>query len=178
MSAERAKQISKMGNLIVIAEMLVDAAKRVEDLELELSQAKANLRTLREDTVPSLMHEFGLKEFVLESGEKLTIRQDVYASIPKENKAAAMAWLEQNNFGGLIKTEVKAAFSRGDLPMAKDLLNELLGRRIEAALEANVHPQTLAAFLRGQIKEGANIPLDLFGATPIWTTKITRQNED
>ncbi len=41
-------------------------------------------------------------------------------------------------------------------------------------LSENVHHATLAAFLRERVREGSEIPLDLFGARPVFKTKVTK----
>ena len=45
----------------------------------------------------------------------------------------------------------------------------------DPALDQGVHAQTLKAFLKEQLSKGANIPLELFGARPVWTAKITNK---
>lgn len=48
-------------------------------------------------------------------------------------------------------------------------------RAMEPEMERGVHPQTLKAFLREQLSkpgEEDELPLDLFGARPVWVSKI------
>ena len=158
-----------------LANALVAAEAAAADLENQLKLAKERARVLREETVPSAMQELGLKDLTLATGQKLAIKQDVYASIPAECKAAAMKWLNDNGFSGLIKVGVQTDFGKGDAERAYTLFAELRDRGLPVQYGESVHPQTLKAFLREQIAKGANVPLDLFGAHPIWTTKITNR---
>jgi len=158
-----------------LARALVDADGSVEQAELNLKEAKERARVLREETIPSAMQELGLEELKLDTGEKLSVKQDVYASIPAAQKDAAYQWLEDNGFGGLIKVEVAADFRKGDAELAMELFRELQERGLQVGFDQSVHAQTLKAFLREQIAAGTAVPLDLFGARPVWTAKITNR---
>ena len=158
-----------------LARALVDADGSVEQAELNLKEAKERARVLREETIPSAMQELGLEELKLDTGEKLTVKQDVYASIPTAQKDAAFQWLEDNGFGGLIKVEVTADYRKGEAEVAMALYKELQERGLQVEFGQSVHAQTLKAFLREQLAAGANVPLDLFGARPVWTAKITNR---
>jgi hypothetical protein len=163
-----------LDDMSALARALVAADEAVEQAEAALSAAKERARQLREETIPSAMQELGLEEIKLDTGQKLSVRQDVYAAIPAAQRDAAYAWLDENGFGGLIKVEVKAAYARGEKDSAVQLAHELRGRGLDAAMTQSVHAQTLKAFLREQIAAGTAIPLDLFGARPVWTAKLTK----
>lgn len=164
-----------LNEMTELANALVQAESDVADLENQLKIAKERARVLREETVPGAMQELGLKDFTLASGQKLSVKQDVYASIPQETRAAAFAWLNQNGFSGLIKVGVQTDFGKGDADKAYVLFAELRDRGLPVQYGESVHPQTLKAFLREQIAKGSDVPLDLFGAHPVWTTKITNR---
>ncbi len=161
--------VDKMSQL---ARSLIKADEAVVAQDKELKAAKEHARVLREETIPGVMHELGIEQIKLDSGQKITIKQDVYASISYANKAQAYAWLEENGFGGLIKTEVSVNFAKGDLDKAQALGRELYEKGIKADLKQEVHAQTLKVFLRDELEKGTPVPLDLFGARPIWTTRV------
>lgn len=161
-----------LDKMTTLARTLLGFDEAIERKELELKNAKERARTLREETIPSAMQELGLEKLTLSTGQEITIKQDVYASIPKSDKEKAFQWLQDNGFGGLIKLDVNTKFNREDGLAAADLYNELSAKGLVTSLTQNVNTQTLKAFLREQISKGANIPLDLFGARPVWTTKI------
>lgn len=158
--------------------MLLEADRSVEQQEKSLAAAKEYSRNLREESIPMAMQELSIESITLTSGEKFSISLEVYASIPAANKTAALDWLEQHDFGGLIKTELTSTFGKGELERAQaaqDLLDQF-GYTTE--LTRNVHTQTLKAFLKEQLaKAGNNVPLDLFGARPTWSTKIKKPKE-
>jgi len=159
--------------IVALANALVSADRDVELAETQLKAAKEQARRLREETIPAAMQELGIDQLVLETGFKLTIKQDVYASIPAERKVEAFDWLERNGFGGLIKVDVTTKFGKGDFETAKRLVAELQQRGLTPDINQSVHAQTLKAFLREQLASATNIPLELFGAQPVWTAKLS-----
>lgn len=164
-----------LSEMAELARALVDADKDVDKVEQDLKDAKERARVLREETIPAAMQEMGLEEVKLETGQKISIKQDVYASIPAASKGAAYDWLNEHGFGGLIKVEVSATFAKGEQDAALELHKQLQQQGLQPDLDQSVHAQTLKAFLREQIAAGNNIPLDLFGARPVWTAKISNK---
>lgn len=162
--------LSEMADL---ARALLEADSAVLAAEEELKDRKERARVLREETIPSAMQEMGLEELKLETGQKISVKQDVYASIPAASKGQAYNWLNENGFGGLIKVQVSATFPKGEQDAALELHKQLQQQGLQPDLDQSVHAQTLKAFLREQISAGTNVPLELFGARPVWTAKIS-----
>jgi hypothetical protein len=65
--------------------------------------------------------------------------------------------LEDNNHGDIVKTEVSVAFSKGELPKARELLKELQFN-FNATLDRSVHHMTLAKFGRELKGSGQLLP--------------------
>lgn len=163
----------QLEDIVALANALIQADSEVEEAEQKLKGAKERARILREETLPSAMQELGMETFTLESGQKVSIKQDVFAQLTAERKPAAFKWLEDNGFGGLIKVEVGAKFGKGEFNDAMKLFTELRNRGLSAEFDQSVHAQTLKAFLREQMASASKVPLDLFGAYPVWTAKIS-----
>jgi hypothetical protein len=161
-----------LDEMSALARALVDADEATKEAELALKHAKEAARILREETIPSAMQELGVEELKLSTGQKITIAQEVYASIPAPMKDEAMNWLEDNGFAGLIKVAVATQYGKGEIESAKELFHELQERGISCKFDESVHPMTLKAFLKEQISNGNNVPMELFGARPVWTAKI------
>lgn len=161
-----------MNELAALAAGLVEAERATEDAELALKRAKENERSLREEALPLAMQELGLCKVALDSGQTISIKQDVYASIPASGKDDAYEWIEDNGFGGLIKTIISVQYGKGELDKAQELLEELQEKGLNPDIKRDVHAQTLKAFLNEQIGKGAAVPLDLFGARPVFVAKV------
>lgn len=164
---------ASLEQVVFLARALQDADRDVELVTNKLKELSEKARILREETIPNVLMELGIKEFKLDSGEKVTIKQDVYASMSSDNKPAAFRWLDEHSFGGLIKTGVVVDFSRAEIEKAKELYSQLVKQKLGSpSLKQEINAQTFKAFLREQIAKGTDLPLDLFGARPVWTTKI------
>lgn len=152
--------------------MMVELERQIAEQEGLLSDMKERFRVVKEETIPMSMQELGLESIKLTSGEMLTVTQEVYASIPVANRQQAYNWLDQHDFGGMIKTLVSAQFDKGEQERAAGVVLALREQGVDAELTQSVHAQTLKAFIKEQMAAGTDIPLDLFGARPTWTTKI------
>lgn len=163
-----------LDEIAVLARALIDASGKVEEAENFLKTAKERERLLKEETIPSAMREIGLEKIKLETGETITIKEDVYASIPKNNKKEALEWLDSNGLGGVIKRDISVLFGRDcDEARIKVLIDFLIENGYEFSQEESVHAQTLKALIREQLAKGSAIPLDLFGAMPVTVAKIS-----
>jgi hypothetical protein len=163
----------KLTELTALAQRLVEADAAVVEAERELKDAKERARLIREEDIPGLMTELGVDKVRLENGAELTVKEDVHFMMTNEQKPVAYQWLEQAGHGGLIKTEVKVAFGKGELKAAQSLITELATQfNLEADLKRDVHWQTLAAFLREQVREARPFPMELFGANPVRVAQV------
>lgn len=156
----------------LMANKQLDLERQVVEAEKNLSDLKEQLRHVKEETIPMMMQELDLQDFTLSTGEKVKCKREVYASIPAANKEDAYNWLVEHDFGSIIKTEMVAEFGRGELEKAQSVQLALAAQGLTTSLTQSVHAQTLKAFLKEQIEAGKDIPLDLFGARPVWTTEI------
>jgi len=132
------KQISK------IAGEILDLREAIEQMESHLRQLQSEERELSQETLPEKMKELGLASFQLDTGEKITIRHKVKASLSKARREEGFAWLAANGHESLIK---------------------------ERVVEQNVHPQTLSAFAREQLAIGRPLP-DCFSIYEFDVTEI------
>lgn len=165
----------KLTQLAELTKLLVESEREYETAEAELKRKKEDTRRLREEAIPLLMAELGVSVIGLEDGTTIKVSKEVYASIANGNKYEAFKWLESNGFGGLIKTDVIISFPRDDRYLAIKWNNFLKEKGLTVDLNESVHPQTLKAFLKEQMRDGINIPLNLFGAMPVDVAKITRK---
>lgn len=146
----------------------------VEEKEEELRKARAALNDIAQHKLPALMDEIGSPEFTTADGIKITVRENIRASIPQICKAQALKWLEDNDHENLIKREFKVLFSKNEEEWAKEFEEMLAQSERELNVEVNrgVHASTLSAFVREQLEQGVDIPLQLFGAMRQRVTKI------
>ena len=142
-----------MSEMAEAARKLLEAEAATAAAEEELKAKKEEERKLREETIPSMFAELGIEQLKLADGSTFSCKQEVYCAIPAGRREEAYAWCERNGFGGIIKTEVKVPFGKGELEKAIDLLDRLateLGVD-NGTIERSIHPQTLKAFLKERI---------------------------
>lgn len=155
---------------VQLAELLLEARRKVEKLESELTTAKADVRRIEQEDLPELMQELGLETFRLKTGETIEVKLDVECGISEERRAAAHKWLTENGFSGLIKTEVVVGFGRGEHDAAVEFAEKVGGNAVE-----RVHPSTLKSFVKEQMEAGKPIPFDLFGIHPFNRVKVVNK---
>lgn len=153
---------------VALARVLLSAKKTVDELSASLDAAKADVRRLEQEDLPDLMMELGLTSFKLEDGSSVEVQNDVVCGISEERRASAHAWLLENNFGGLIKTEVVARFGKGEHEQAVACAEAINGE-----LKESVHSATLKSFVKERMAAGQAIPFDLFGIMPFNRVKIS-----
>lgn len=176
-----------VNELTAAAQKLVAAERETEKANEALIVAKEKERVLREETLPAMLQELGVEKMTLSDGNEITVKQEVYASVPEHRKTDAFNWLERNGFGGLIKTLVAVEFGKGQLDEAGALVEKLAAEGVEAEIARSVHPQTLKAFLKEQLATpklaedfteeelaaGRTVlSLEMFGARPVNTAKV------
>lgn len=161
-------QISAMAERQVEAEAAVAEAERI--LELRTKELKA----ISEDALPDLMDAAGMTEVTTKSGHKVKLDENIFASISKERAPAGLAWLIANGHRALIKDEFKVQFPRGSEEQAAEFekLVAQYEKLANVAHTTSVHPSTLTSWVREQLAEGADIPLDVLGVTRRRVTKI------
>lgn len=168
-SATGAGELSQLSKL---AEEQVKAEAEVARLEGELEKARALARDFAERQVPELMDSIGIEEFKTSTGLKIKVQETIRASISAANGPRAYAWLRENGHAALIKRVLKVEFGKGQDEAAEAALKALEERDLDVDDKTAVNPQTLSAFAREKLREGADIPLDLLGVHRSRVSKI------
>lgn len=170
--------VSVFAKLDELVKQLTQAEKDVAVAEAALKKAQEVWRQLDEFDIPEYMDELGLQEFTNKAGIKIEAKSTVYASIGNR-KAAAFAWLIKNKHSALIKRTVLVAFNTHEGKDATALLEELQKRNLGAGAkqEMKVEAASLTAWARKQLKDGHEVPADIFGIYDKRSTKITLPSE-
>jgi hypothetical protein len=153
----------ELATLQTLATMQVCLEQKVLKAQQALAQAEEELRNVAEVRIPDLMDKVGMKEFTTQLGLEVTIKESIRASISEEHKPTAFAWLRDNGHAALITRMVAVAFGRGEDQKAAALVTQLRGQKLQPTDKSSVHPMTLSAFVREQLANGKDIPLETFG---------------
>lgn len=156
----------ELSEITALVNQQLELEAKVSDAEAELESLNERLKYVRENLIPNAMASVGMKEFKLSNGMKLTIKEDVFASIRKDRTYEALRWLDEKDLGGVIKTEVSVSFGRGNNTEAHRLFEYCKIQGYDASEKESVHSQTLKALVKEQMARGLAFPEDLFSITP------------
>jgi hypothetical protein len=161
--------------IAALARDQLEAEIEVEKATEVLKEANEKLSLIAKVKLPALMDEAEQTEITTKDGIRVSIKESYKASISQENSSKALKWLEENGHENLIKREFKIEFGKDEESWAKKFEVDLSKRKrpLKHELKRTVHATTLAAFVREQVGEGEDIPLDLFGAYRMRQAKLT-----
>lgn len=174
---------SQLKRITDMAELLLAKKLEIENLVEALTEAKEELQRLECEDMPELMREAELKSFTMANGDLIELQDEISCAITEANAPRAMAWLDANNFGGLIKTKLQMLFNREDRESAVKLAEQVkseagkLGTQVDYQLAESVHSSTLKSFVKEQLAKGNKIPFDLFGIHPYSKVNIKKKKE-
>jgi hypothetical protein len=155
----------ELSTVSILATRQLNLEKFVADAELQLAELKEELDHVKSELLPDAMAEAGVESFTLANGYTVSIKNAVFASIPEKFKEQAFSWLRAHNAGSIIKNQFTLQFGKGDDDKADKLKQLLESQGLEAEIKQAVHPMTLKAFIKEQLEQGVEFPMDVFGAT-------------
>jgi hypothetical protein len=164
-------QLGALANDLFLAEL------KLQEAQEGVREAQRMVNSIAEQQIPELMDRIGLSSFETKTGVKLTVSDVVRASIPKVRRQEAYEWMEAEGFGELVKHNVSVSFGRAEGKQAEELIERLIGEGLLVNDEQKVESSTLRKFVGDRLEEGANIPMDLFGAAQFRKAKIVSRPE-
>jgi hypothetical protein len=170
---EAVKRISDLASLQVALEVKIDKT------EEDLLALKKSLRDISEFKLPELMTEIGMSEFKLVNGAKITIQPICNGKMDDTNREPCIDWLVENGHGAILKSTLELNFNKGeklDYEAISALINGALKQldlQYKQKLDRGVHYATLNAFIKEQITNGEQFPMELFKVYLGRKTKIT-----
>lgn len=148
--------------------LMTEEAKRLSDRFSEIQMT----------SLPEAMATAGMSSFELVTGDIISIKDFVRASIPtltaisnaqgpdkvdlEERRKQAFAWLKLNKADSLIKSELSAVFGKGEGKAAAEFAKMIQKQGYAAAVEESVNFQTLNKFIKEQIAAGKDVPQEPF----------------
>lgn len=87
---------------------LLEVRQKIAFLEDKVSEAEAEEKALSGEEIPTILLSRGLSSIRLATGEKVEIKESVYASVPKDliKRKSVLKWLSENEGEYLIKREL------------------------------------------------------------------------
>jgi len=166
-----------LARVVELANLLLEKERQIDELNGKMKVLKEDYTRLTMEDLPDLMTEVGLSELRLQDGSLVAVRQEVSCAITEAKRRVALDWLVENNFGGLIKTELTITFSSGERDAAEELLGNLAdeeGMEQRMEMKEAVHPATLKSFVKERMESGEAFPMELFGVHPYNVASVTK----
>jgi hypothetical protein len=160
-----------------LAKKQYDIQCEIEKLEQTLVQKKSELKVVQEKQLPDAMDDAGILYYGTDDGLEIEVEDKIMGGLKVENRPAGHSWLEEQGYGRIIKSKVVADFTREELETAYKLVEELRSKGLVVNLERNVHPQTLLAFIKEQLAEGRDIPLEIFSVYQQRSAKVKQKKK-
>jgi hypothetical protein len=150
-----------------LASHAYELVQLIDTHEAAIKAAKAELMALTHEALPDAMSAAGTSSFVTDKGVKLTLKDIVQGSLPKDEgqRQQALTWIEEHGGASIIKGTIVAEFERGigNFEKRNQTAEALANLDVPFIEQETVHAMTLAAFAREKIKAGEDIPLELLG---------------
>jgi hypothetical protein len=182
-------QLTKLGR------ELYSVDKKIQDLEADLESAKARREDLVRRELPDYLKKIaqdkiGLPEFDVDLVLENYYHANIKADWPDAQRERAFAYLEKRGDGDLIKTQVVMMFGRTELWKVRwlqatiSLLAQELRKAGEEApeipepyIQMTIPWNTLTAFVKEQVELGAQLDLDILGASVGQVVKIKKRKK-
>ena len=167
--------MTTLSDLTKKAEELLALEKLVDEKQEALKIAKNTLQKVSEEEIPSMLSELGLSEITMNDGSKISTSQYYSTRITPDKQEEAFNWLSNNGHGYIIKNTVTVSFGREENDSAVKLADELAGQGLDPTQKKWVEPMTLKAFVREQVENGNDLPLETFNVYIGQKTRIIKK---
>lgn len=155
---------SQLKNVRDLAADLYRRKKAIAELMEQVAEHTVAIGVLEEKSIPAAMQAIGMDSFSLTGGFRVDLEKYRHGSVTKANEPAFFEWLENNNFGSIIKHVLTISFGKGEDKWAKKFMADLAKRKVPIPCERKdgVHAQTLKSFFkeRFELEEAGKVPED------------------
>ena len=165
----------QLNDLQIMVNKALELQRQLDQLSAMGDEINKELNTILTKSLPDQRAAAGVPEFKTEEGAKVSIKEFVHGSLPKEpeRRKAALKWLVSAKAGGLIKSKITIDLEKGQTKEKKAAAAALKKLGIAFYDEETVHPQSLMAFARERMEAGQAVPLETLGLFAGRAAKIT-----
>jgi len=162
-----------LSKISTLADEMLALDRKIAEHDLEHKKLIEQRRQIAEEQLPELFEAVGMSELKTSKGIPLKLKNKVYTNIAKERKPKAIAWLDENGQGGMIRRNVVIEFDKTQQEKVDKLL-KLIGRGWpNHRVQLDVNAATVKAFVKRCLEEGINVPKDIFGIHCVDVVEIT-----
>lgn len=162
------EKLARLGDL---ARHQLDIENELAELEKRLVEKKQELAKVSEMDIPDLMDELGIDEFRLRNGVRLTVNPYFTGKITSQE---ALDWLNDNDYGDIIKGQVSIPYPKGfDQSKLVALVSAAQQLGLSPDNREEVHHSTLKAWIKEMVMGGKEFPRELFNVYVGRKTKLS-----
>lgn len=156
------------GNLEIVLMQLADELVAADALILEREEALEAAKDARKDIAEvriPLATEGMNGKLVLKDGRTLEVKEDIRSSIAGEKRVPAIRWLDEHDYGHIVKRELVFSFAKGDDEAFEKFEKAVKKIKMPLVMKENfsVHHATLNAWVKEQLGMGTELPKEVFG---------------
>ena len=162
------KDESIPGNLEIVLMQLADELVAADALILEREEALEAAKDARKDIaevrIPTATEGMNGK-LLLKDGRTLEVKEDIRSSIAGNKRVPAIQWLDDHDYGHIVKRELVFSFAKGDDKAFEKFEKAVKKIKMPLVMKENfsVHHATLNAWVKEQLGEGVELPKETFG---------------
>jgi len=161
----------KLKRLGELARYQLKIQGELADLEQALVEKKQEMAKVSEMDIPDLMDELGIDEFKLNNGVRVTVNPFYTGKITSQE---AMEWLDENDYGDIIKGSVTIPYPKGfDQTKLQAVVAAAKQLGLNPDNREEVHHSTLKAWIKEMIEKGEQFPRELFNVYVGRRTKLS-----
>jgi len=162
-----------LGKISTLADEMLELDRKIAHHDLEHKKLIEQRRQIAEEQLPELFEQVGMSELKTRKGIPLKLKSRVHTSIAKERKPRAIAWLDENGQGGMVRRNVVIDFDKTQQEKVDKLLR-LIGKGWpNHRVQLDVNAATVKAFVKRCLADGVSIPKDIFGIHCVDVVEIT-----
>ena len=135
---------------------LKELSDLIKDKDAEIARLQEQEKELSLVTIPRMMESLGIDELGFANGCKVSLKEEIFASIRKDLMPSVVAWLREKNMAGMVKTECFIPPEQAAVARAAS---------IPVTESHSIHHQTLKSFVKEQMALDPTFPKDMFGVS-------------
>jgi hypothetical protein len=166
-------------SLVALLGQLRDTQRELHETEERLLELDSRYRELTEVSVPAAMASCGTLDYTLTDGTRTALKEAYRCGqLDAAERPEGASWVDAKGHGDLFRNTLTVAFNREDDALATEI-EELIrrhpaGNRLLIDRRRVILWNTLSSFVKEQIAQGEDVPLQDLGVVRQTFADVTR----
>lgn len=155
-----------------LAMQLLDLEAKVAKADAELKTLNGDLRQVSQVKLPAALKAARMKDFTLENGMKVSMKEDLKVSVPKVRKGDVIEKMREWGEGASVSNVISVDLGKGNDNAVKSLTATAEEMGLDVNVSEDIPTATVKKVLKKRIEEGKNDDLTFFGAFPFTEASV------